>query len=151
MAPWLWWLSKSHVLSLLRDWKIVGCAILETLGVVLDISGCHFYLFLFTMSPPEKWAQVLLLSDSQNLPGNSIRSWLLLNPFSWDISHILEPLSLALFDLSLQLRELSNSTLSKIIATSSPQNVASSKWDVLKAKMHTDFKDLVWRSKNISL
>lgn len=83
VAPWLWWLSQSHVFILLRDWKIVGCAILETMGTVedlsggrggavLDTSGCHFYLFLFTMSTPEKWAQVPLLSDSQHLPGNSI-------------------------------------------------------------------------------
>lgn len=154
VAPWLWWLSQSHVFILLRDWKIVGCAILETMGTMEDLSGgrggCirHIWMPLlpFSVYHVNTW-EVSTGPSALRFPTFAWEfyqsSWLLLNPFSWDISHLLGPLSLALlFDFSLQLRELPDTTLSNMIATShtwllSSWNVASPKWDVLKQISNT--------------
>lgn len=148
---WLRWSSLSHVSTSLRDWEtwMSSSATLETWGAVLDTSGCYFYLFLFTLVLSEKWTQVLLLSD----PQTSLRILSVIvtpppPPLPLGPQPYLEPLSLALlFDPSLSSAwRLSNTTVSTShMWLLSSYNVASPKWDVPKVKMHTNFKDLVWR------
>lgn len=147
---WLRWSSLSHVSTSLRDWEtwMSSSATLETWGAVLDI-------WLLLLPVPVYLGPIWEV----NTGASALRSP---NLFEDSVSHrdspppplplgpqpYLEPLSLALlFDASLSSAwRLSNTTVSTShMWLLSSYNVASPKWDVPKVKMHTNFKDLVWR------